>query len=132
MEGTDLIEVRGLQVEGRHGVADAEREHDQPFVVSLAVRLDTREAAAFDDINATLDYAEAVRQVTAVVRGESVQLIETLADRIARKLLANKRVLDIWVRIAKPNAPLGDAVLDEVAVEISRSRDDMNDEISLS
>ncbi|MHB8513074.1 MAG: dihydroneopterin aldolase [Actinomycetota bacterium] len=126
MEGTDLVEVRGLRVAGHHGVTEQERAHDQSFVVSLAVRIDTREAAAFDDLGATLDYADAVRMVTEVVSGESFQLIETLADRIARKLLSNKRVLDVWVRVAKPDAPLGGAVLDEVAVEISRSRDDID------
>lgn len=127
MEGTDLIEVRGLRVLGRHGITDEERASDQPFVVSLAVRMDTREAAAFDDLSATLDYAEAVRLVSEIVRGSSLQLIETLADRIARRILQNKRVLDIWVRVSKPDAPLGDAIVDEVAVEISRSREDVDD-----
>lgn len=124
MEGTDLIEVRGLRVEGRHGVTADERGALQPFVVSLAVRTDTREAAAFDDLGATLDYAEAVRHVQKIVGGESFQLLETLADRIARGLLANKRVLDVWVRVAKTQAPL-DAEVEEVAVEVSRSRDDL-------
>jgi dihydroneopterin aldolase len=126
MEGTDLIEVRGLKLRGRHGVTDEERAADQPIVVSLAVRIDTREAAAFDDLHATLDYADAVRVVTEIVTGESFQLLETLADRIARQLLSSKRVLDVWVRVAKTEAPLGDADVDEVAVEVSRSRDDID------
>lgn len=126
MEGTDLVEVRGLKLRGRHGVTEGERAHDQPIIVSLAVRTDTREAAAFDDLGATLDYSEAVRIVTDVVTQQSYQLLETVADRIARQLLSNKRVLDVWVRVAKTEAPLGGADVDEVAVEISRSRDDID------
>ncbi|HVL90574.1 MAG TPA: dihydroneopterin aldolase [Actinomycetota bacterium] len=124
MEGTDLIEVRGLKLKGRHGVTDEERADAQAIEVSLAIRLDTREAATFDDINATLDYAEAVTQVTKIVEGESFQLIETLADHIARQILSNKRALDVWVRVSKPDVNLP---VDEVAVEISRSREDMDD-----
>lgn len=124
MDGTDLIEVRGLKVRGKHGTTPQERAEEQPFVVSLAVRADTREAAAFDNLDATLDYAEAVNVVSEIVTKESFQLLETLADRIARRLLTNKRVLDVWVRVAKTEAPL-DADVEEVAVEVSRSRDDI-------
>lgn len=124
MEGTDLIEVRGLHLQGRHGVTEEERATPQAITVSLAVRLDTREASTFDDLHATFDYADAVAQVTRIVEGESFQLIETLADRIARQILANKRALDVWVRVAKPDVALP---VDEVAVEISRSREDIDD-----
>ena len=124
MEGTDLIEVRGLKLEGRHGVTDEERATPQTIMVSLAVRLDTREASTFDDLNATLDYAEAVAQITKIVEGESFHLIETLADRIARQILSNKRALDAWVRVSKPDVALP---VEEVAVEISRSREDIDD-----
>ncbi|HEX9697678.1 MAG TPA: dihydroneopterin aldolase [Actinomycetota bacterium] len=123
MEGTDLIEVRGLKLQGRHGVTDEERADAQAIEVSLAVRLDTREAATFDDLSATLDYAEAVTQVTKIVEGESFHLIETLADHIARQILSSKRVLDVWVRVSKPDVALP---VDEVAVEISRSREDID------
>ena len=124
MEGTDLIEVRGLKLEGRHGVTDEERATPQTIMVWLAVRLDTREASTFDDLDATLDYAEAVAQITKIVEGESCHLIETLADRIARQILSNKRALDAWVRVSKPDVALP---VEEVAVEISRSREDIDD-----
>ncbi len=122
--GSDLIEVRGLKLRGRHGVSSEERERDQPFIVSLAVRLDTRTASEFDDLASTLDYEEAVRVVSKIVTGESFQLIETLADRIARAVLVSEHVLDVWVRVSKPEVRLGEDV-DEVAVEVSRSREDL-------
>ena len=123
-QGTDLVEIRGLKLRGRHGVTDLEREAEQPFIVNLAARLDARPAAILDDLGSTLDYEEAVRIISKIVTGESYQLIETLADRIARAILANTRVLDVWVRVAKTEAPLPEEV-EEVAVEVSRSRDDV-------
>lgn len=126
--GTDLIEIRGLKLRGHHGVTPDERAQEQEFIVSLAARLDTREAAHMDDLSSTLDYEEAVRQVSKIVTGESFQLIETLADRIARSILGNARVLDVWVRVAKTHAPLPEDV-EEVAVEISRSRDDLGPDL---
>ncbi|MGH2728324.1 MAG: dihydroneopterin aldolase [Actinomycetota bacterium] len=123
-QGTDLVEIRGLKLRGHHGVSAEERGGEQPFIVSLAARLDARPAAMLDDLGATLDYEEAVRIISKIVTGESYALLETLADRIARMILVNPRVLDVWVRVAKPQAPLPEDV-DEVAVEISRSRDDL-------
>ena len=123
-QGTDLVEIRGLKLKGRHGVTDEERAAEQPFVVNLAARLDARPAAILDDLSATLDYEEAVRIVAKIVTGESYQLLETLADRIARALLGSPHVLDVWVRVAKTQAPLSEDV-EEVAVEVSRSRDDL-------
>ena len=122
-QGTDLVEIRGLKLRGRHGVTEDERGAEQPFMINLAARLDARPAAILDDLSSTMDYEEAVRIVAKIVTGESFQLLETLADRIARALLANPRVLDVWVRVAKTEAPLPEDV-EEVAVEVSRSRDD--------
>ena len=123
-QGTDLVEIRGLKLRGRHGVTDEERSAEQPFVVNLAARLDARPAAMFDDLSSTLDYEEAVRIVAKIVTGESYQLLETPGDRTARAILANSRVMDVWVRVAKTQAPLSEDV-EEVAVEVSRSRDDL-------
>src|SRR5688572_12589621 len=122
-QGTDLVEIRGLKLRGRHGVTEDERGAEQPFLINLAARLDARPAAILDDLSSTMDYEEAVRIVAKIVTGESFQLLETLADRIARALLANPRVLDVWVRVAKTEAPLPEDV-EEVAVEVSRSRED--------
>lgn len=125
MAGTDLIEVRGLKVKGRIGVTADERAHLQPLIVSMAARMDTRAASATDDITATLDYEDLVRTVSKIVSTEEYQLVESLAERIARHVLEHAFVEDVWVRIAKPEAPLDEEV-DEVAVEITRSRDDVS------
>jgi dihydroneopterin aldolase len=124
MDGTDLIEIRGLKLRGHIGVTADERMHEQPLVISMAARLDTRTASTTDDLTATLDYEDLVRQVSKIVSSEEYALIETLADRIARHVLENNVVEDVWVRVGKPKAPLAEEV-DEVAVEITRSREDL-------
>ena len=124
-QGSALVEIRGQKLYGRHGVTQEERDVEQPIVVNLAARLDARAAAMLDDLSSTLDYEEAVRIISKIVTGESFSLLETLADRIARAILANHRVLDVWVRVAKTHAPLPEDV-EEVAVEVSRSRDDID------
>jgi len=124
MDGSDLIEVRGLKLRGHIGVTAEERRGEQPLIVSIAARMDTRAASATDDISATLDYEEVVRHIAKIVSSEEYQLVETLADRIARSILEHEFVDDVWVRIVKPDAPLSEEV-DEVAVEITRSRDDL-------
>lgn len=125
MDGSDLIEVRGLKLRGRIGVTADERQHDQPLVLSLAARLDTRAASTTDDLSATLDYEDLIRQISKIVSSEEYGLIETLADHIARHVLEQHPFVDdVWVRVAKPAAPLSEEV-DEVAVEITRSREDL-------
>lgn len=121
---SDLIEVRGLKLKGRLGVTPEERAAPQPVVISVAVRTDTRLASATDDLSATLDYDGIVRRISTIVSDEEFQLIETLADRVARLLLSDKRAQDCWVRVAKPAAPLSEDV-DEVAVEITRDRQEL-------
>ena len=123
---TDLIEVRGLKLKGRIGVTPEERSAPQPVLVSLAVRCDTRLAAATEELSATLDYARIVDRIAAIVADEDFSLIETLAERIARLLLTDPRAQDCWVRVSKTAAPLSEDV-DEVAVEISRDRSDFTD-----
>lgn len=123
-EGSDLIEVRGLKLRGRIGVTADERSHEQPLTLSIAARLDTRTASATDDLRATLDYEELVREISKIVSTEEYQLLETLADRIARHVLEHPFVEEVWIRVAKPKAPLAEEV-EEVAVEVTRSRDEL-------
>jgi 7,8-dihydroneopterin aldolase/epimerase/oxygenase len=124
---TDLIEVRGLKLKGRIGVTPEERSAPQPVLISLAVRCDTRLAAATEDLSATLDYSKIVDRISQIVADEDFSLIETLADRVARLLLDDPRAQDCWVRVSKTAAPLSEDV-DEVAVEISRDRSDISEE----
>jgi dihydroneopterin aldolase len=117
----DRVELHGLRMHGRHGVLPEERRDGQDFGVDVALELDTRAAAASDDLADTVDYAELAARLAAVVAGEPVALIETLAQRLADVCLADARVTAAEVTVHKPHAPVG-FPLDDVVVRIRRSR----------
>jgi dihydroneopterin aldolase len=79
---TDLISLSGLRARGRHGVYPAERENGQDFVVDVRLEVDLAPAARTDDVADTVHYGELAGALVAVVGGEPVNLIETLAGRL--------------------------------------------------
>jgi len=117
----DAITVRGIRARGRHGVLPAERELGQEFTVDVTLYLDTAQAAATDDLTRTVDYGELATRLAAVVSGEPVKLIETLAERLARLCLSYERVEEVEVSVHKPAAPIP-VPFDDVVVTIRRRR----------
>lgn len=118
---SDRILLAGLRVRGLHGVLDAERRDGQDFVVDAELEIDTRAAAATDTLTETVDYAELAQRLAAGVAGPPVDLIETLAARLADVCLADPRVEAVTLTVHKPQAPIGLAFAD-VSVAIRRIR----------
>ncbi|HZB20690.1 MAG TPA: dihydroneopterin aldolase [Blastococcus sp.] len=118
-EVPDRIALRGLRAHGRHGVYDFERERGQMFRVDAVLELDTRPAAAGDDLDRTVNYAELAQQLYAVLSGEPVNLLETLAQRLADVCLASPLVGAVEITVHKPQAELG-VPFDDVTVTIRR------------
>ena len=119
----DRIGIRGLRGTGFHGVFAHERREGQEFVVDVVLHVSTREAAATDDLTCTVDYGTVSTRVHDIIAGEPVNLIETLAERIASACLEQAGVLAVDVTVHKPQAPIP-VPFDDVEVTISRSRDD--------
>ncbi|CAL9489626.1 MULTISPECIES: dihydroneopterin aldolase [Streptomyces] len=117
----DRVALRGLRIRGHHGVFEREREQGQTFVVDLAMGLDTRPAAAGDDLAKTVHYGIVAEEVAAIVGGEPVDLIETLAQRIADQCLTHDAVREVEVTVHKPEAPVT-VPFDDVTITIKRSR----------
>lgn len=124
MDGLDEITLTGLRVFGRHGVFDFERQRGQDFVIDVVLRLRTAEAARTDDVRDTVHYGEVAETIVAVVGGEPVNLIETLAERIAIAVLADRRLASVRVTVHKPQAPI-DAEFQDVSVSIERAAIDV-------
>jgi dihydroneopterin aldolase len=118
---SDQLAVRGIEVHAHHGVLDFERRDGQTFLVDLSLELDTRAAATTDDLARTVDYGALVDEVVAAVRKDPVDLIETLAQRIADVCLAHEQVETVEVTVHKPHAPIA-ATFSDVALTINRSR----------
>ncbi|HCA87406.1 MAG TPA: dihydroneopterin aldolase [Streptomyces sp.] len=117
----DRVALRGLRARGHHGVFPEEREKGQIFVVDLVLGLDTRPAAAGDDLAKTVHYGVVAEEVVGVVEGEPVDLIETLAERIAARCLQHDPVREVEVVVHKPDAPIT-VPFDDVTITITRSR----------
>lgn len=119
---TDELAVLGVECFAHHGVFEHERRDGQRFVVDLVLGIDTRPAAATDDLQQTVDYGSLVASVRAAVETEPVDLIETLAQRIAGVCLSDTRVEWVRITVHKPEAPL-DATFSDVALTITRERE---------
>ena len=117
----DTVAVRGIRARGFHGVLPEERRDGQDFVVDVVMSFDTRPAASSDDLTLTVDYSAVAADVVAVVAGDPVDLVETLAARIADVVLAHARVERVEVTVHKPEAPVG-VPFDDVVVTISRTQ----------
>jgi 7,8-dihydroneopterin aldolase/epimerase/oxygenase len=118
---TDRITLTGLRARGRHGVYDFERTQGQDFVVDVVLELDLSQAAGSDQVADTVHYGELVERLVSVVGGEPVNLIETLAQRLADTCLADPRVDAATVTVHKPQAPISHQFAD-VAVTLRRAR----------
>lgn len=116
---TDVVRLTGLRVRGHHGVLPEERREGQEFVVDVELAVDVREAAACDDLARTVDYSTLAARLAAVVAGEPVDLIETLAARLAEVCLAEERVERATVTVHKPSAPIA-VPFDDVSVTVVR------------
>ncbi len=121
-EPTDELSVLGIECYGHHGVFDAERRDGQTFVVDLTLGVDTAPAAASDDLRDTVDYGSLVASVQAAVETDPVDLIETLAQRIAGVCLLDDRVEWARVTVHKPDAPI-EATFSDVVLTITRKRE---------
>jgi dihydroneopterin aldolase len=117
----DRVVLRGLRGTGRHGWFDWEREQGQEFVVDVELVVDTTRAATTDDLADTVDYGALANDVVALVEGEPVRLVETLAQRVADLCLRYDLVDAVTVTVHKPQAPVQVPVAD-VAVTVHRRR----------
>ncbi|HEV7209390.1 MAG TPA: 2-amino-4-hydroxy-6-hydroxymethyldihydropteridine diphosphokinase [Mycobacteriales bacterium] len=118
---SDRIRLVGLRSTGFHGVLAAERRDGQVFGVDAELELDVSAAAATDDLRRTADYGALAQRLQAVVRGEPVNLIETLALRLVAACLGDPRVLAATVTVHKPHAPIPVDFAD-VAVTLRRQQ----------
>src|SRR5213594_4087175 len=92
--------LSGIEAVGRHGARPGEKDEPQPFVVDLDLDVNVGE----DRIDGTADYRDVAGRVRSVVEEESFDLIESMAEAIARECLTFERVLRATVVVHKPNA----------------------------
>ena len=99
-----IIALKGLGALANHGVYDFERERNQRFSADIVMWVET--AGTTDDIAATVSYADIADEAMAVLTGTAVDLIETLAETIASRVMSHEGVVGTEVTVHKPDAPI--------------------------
>lgn len=114
----DQITLTGLRAFAHHGLFEHERENGQEFVIDVVAHVAQFEPT--DDIADTVHYGVLAEQVVAAVERDPVDLIESVAERIASVVLAHSRVRLVQVTVHKPHAPIA-VPFDDVSVTITRA-----------
>ena len=120
-ETRDRITLTGVRVRAHHGVFEFERVEGQEFVIDVSVAVDLAAAASTDDLDRTVHYGELAEAVAAAVERDPVDLIESVAERVAAVALGYPAVEEVEVTVHKPEAPISVPFAD-VAVTIVRGR----------
>ena len=119
---SDKIILTGLKLSGRHGCTEAERKHQQPFVVDAELYLDLLPSSKTDDLGDTINYVQVLDDIKKIVGGTPRNLIETVAEDICEILLRKYFLLEgLKITIHKPNPPVKEKFAG-AAVEIVRKR----------
>ncbi|HOB86397.1 MAG TPA: dihydroneopterin aldolase [Bacillota bacterium] len=104
-----------------HGVLPQEQELGQEFRVTVRLRLEECDLES-DSLEGTVDYCDVVLAVQEIMHQESCRLLETLAGRLADRLLSLPKVAEVDIRLSKPHPPLP-GVRGGVAVELNRKKE---------
>lgn len=113
-----VVEIAGLELAGRHGALEHERDLEQPFVYDVELELVEPPA---DTLVQTVDYREVVALIREVSRSREFQLLESLASTLADAMLARFPAESVSVRVRKPHVQLGLPV-DFTAASVRRER----------
>lgn len=121
----DKIIIKGLKVFAYHGVNPEEKVEGQNFVADITAYRSVEKAGQTDDLNDTVSYAKMLKTAIRVITEDKYDLLERVAHRVAEQILAEYESIErVDVCIKKPEAPMK-ADFDYVAVEISRTRDEL-------
>ena len=118
---TDRIVLANMRFQGRHGYYEREMLTPQPFEVDIELVLNLQPAGVDDDLEKTVDYGKVYGAVRQIVESTSYRLLEALAEAISHELLSDFEVVEVGVRVRKPQVQVG-GPLDYAGVQIWRQR----------
>lgn len=119
----DYIHLNEMSFYGYHGALVEENKLGQRFSATVSLAVDLQEAGKTDNLDKTVNYAEAYTICEDIVEGEPVKLIETVAEKIATALLEaySEKITGVRVVLVKPDPPIKGHYA-SVAVDITRGR----------
>ncbi len=115
----DILRLKNMTFHAYHGVWDEEREIGQRFEVDMELMVDVGAVAKTDKLRDTVDLYTVFQTVEAVISEQKFNLVETMAERIADRVLQDFSVSELLVRVRKPHAPIR-GIQDGIEVEIVR------------
>ncbi|MEJ2054631.1 MAG: dihydroneopterin aldolase [Calditrichaceae bacterium] len=118
---TDRILLKNMIFYAHHGFYEAERELGQKFEVDIQLECDLSVAARTDDLKQTIDYQAIYSIAKEIFENYKFKLIETVAEKIASKILDISGISNVLIKVRKPHVPLN-GLLDFVQIEVYRER----------
>lgn len=103
---TDRVFVEGIEFYAYHGVSAEEQRVGHRFTADASLWLDLRPAALDDDLGKTVDYGLVALTIVDEACRTPYRLVETLAERLAQRLLALGGCTRVRLRVAKVNPPM--------------------------
>lgn len=116
----DILRLRNMTFHAYHGVWDEEREIGQRFEVDLEITVDVKKSASTDKLKDTIDLYAVFEAVEDVIENRKFNLVETMAETVAARVLADFNITELLVRVRKPHAPIR-GIQDGIEVEITRT-----------
>lgn len=115
----DKVFIKGLSIQTTIGFFEWEKQIKQTLVIDLAMGWNTAKAAENDELAKTLDYADISVAIERFANDNPVDLIETLAERLASYLMNQYGIPWLKLSIGKPGAVHN---AQTVGVEIERGQ----------
>ncbi|MFC3419238.1 dihydroneopterin aldolase [Salinicoccus hispanicus] len=120
----DNIRINGIKTYAYHGVLEAERVLGQFFITDVVMYLDLSDASRTDNLTETVHYGEAYHMIEKIIKGEPVDLIEHLAEKVSMALFDQyDKIVGTEVTITKINPPI-EGNYDNVSITLNRKRED--------
>jgi dihydroneopterin aldolase len=117
--GLRHVFIRELEIVASIGVLEHEKRYEQRILLSVDLAVRDDYDGVSDRLEDVLDYSKLIAGIARLVQSEHVNLLETLAERIAEHCLADRRVQSVRVRIEKPDVLPS---CRSVGIEIERRR----------
>jgi 7,8-dihydroneopterin aldolase/epimerase/oxygenase len=104
---SDIVYITGLKVHTTIGVFDWERAIKQPLTFDIEIEHCILQAAQSDDVQYAIDYSAVSDLVKTLAESSSYQLIESLAEEVARQVISQFKVHSVKIKLSKAGAVAG-------------------------
>jgi len=118
---TDKIILSEMEFYGYHGVNQEEKIQGQKFVVDLEINCSLLLPGQTDDLNDTVNYSQVYKLIKSIVEGPSQNLIESVAENIAYRILSETSADEVTVKVAKLQPPIKGSQIKSAAAQITRT-----------